>query len=108
MQNVFNLLPILMSSSASLQVCLTAPMAVIMCRASCTQQSAWSAQRESLPSLCSCLTWPGERQPRHAVVAVPEQLDPQAARVGRQSVEPRKQVIEDLDQLPRVTASRES
>ena len=109
-----------MSSSASVQVCLTAPMAVIMCLASWTQQSAWSEQdRGHIMSWSICVmtchvmscchvAWSGERQPGHAVVAVPEQLDPQAARVGRQSVEPRKQVIEDLNQLPRVTAGRES
>ena len=45
------LLPILMSRSGSLHWLLTAPMAVIMSLASCTQQSAWSG-RDTANTLC--------------------------------------------------------
>ena len=50
----------------------------------------------------------GDGQPGHAVVTVAQQLDTEAAGVLGQTVKPPEQVVEDLDQLPRVTSGGES
>ena len=49
--------------------------------------------------------WSGHWKARHAVVAVPEKLDPQAASLLSQPVKPSEQIIEDLDQFSRVATS---
>lgn len=77
-----------------------------MCKGTDLRYSLYHVQ--SHLDTAHCVVWPWLRKSAHAVVAVPEQLDPQAVIFGGQLVKAGEKLVQDLDYFFRCALGRET